>query len=96
MCIILAIKIYFCPYTQLYHLPRNEIKGGCGFAEIHPLLFVYYRMANNYRFLKEHYSFIRDKSVNKYGFYEMLYFALIENLRFLGSKSLKALKGAKL
>lgn len=90
-----GFKIYYCPHTQLYHLPRSKIKGGCGFAEINPLLFVYFRMRNNYSFLKKHYGFIKGRTAHKYSFSQMLFFAFIENMRFLGSKLLKSIKGLK-
>jgi len=55
-----GFKVYFCPHTACYHLPRNFSRtGGC--LNMNILAYQYWALKNNYRFLRGHYSFLKDR-----------------------------------
>lgn len=53
-----GFKIYFCPHALCYHLPRDfSLSGGC--LNMNVIIYQYWALKNNYRFLKRHYPFLR-------------------------------------
>jgi len=53
-------KVYFCPHTLFFHLPREvTLKGGQWHQGI--LRYKYWTLRNNFRFLKKHYPFLKEK-----------------------------------
>jgi GT2 family glycosyltransferase len=71
-------KIYYCPHTLCFHLPRevNNL-GGCMSQGI--WAHKYWGLRNNYRFLKNNHAYLRQKELVDHGpSVLMLYFAINE------------------
>lgn len=75
-------KIYLCPHTLCFHLPREKNDFGGQWA-MGRLAFAGWAIKNNKYFLNKHYSYLK-KAINlPYQKWQLLFFAFCDRLIFL-------------
>lgn len=77
----LGYKIYLCPHTACFHLPRRiDDKGGQWSMNI--FAFTWWSMKNNHYFLKKHYNYLKKSLGLRYTKNQLMSFAFLDRLTF--------------
>ncbi len=72
-------KIYYCPHTVCFHLPREVKKlGGCMSDGI--WAHKYWGLVNNYRFLRKNHAYLRKMDLVRHGRFTLMFFYALNEL----------------
>lgn len=74
-----GFKVFFCPHTHCFHLPR-EVKSLGGQWSRGILVYKYWVLRNNLRFLKKHYPLLKEKLELKDSIWKLMLFQFFYEL----------------